>query len=112
MDPIAPDSPDSINVIAPPSPQAREGVTQKYIRTYAGDIATVQRGGVPALAPLATVAQPSVVSTPSVATPPAPPITPSEPEARAFPALDHDARVVETPLPTPPDALITTYEQG
>src|SRR3989344_1661170 len=101
MDPVTPDAPDAVGV-----------TPQKYIRTYAGDIATVQRGGVPDLAPLATVAQPSVVSTPSVATPPAPPITPSEPEARAFPALDHDARVVETPLPTPPDALITTYEQG
>lgn len=52
MDPVVPESSDATTAPA-----------QKYIRTYAGDIATVQRGGVPDLAPV-----------PSHGTPTPPPI--------------------------------------
>src|SRR6185295_9953526 len=104
MDPVVPEAPDAVGI-----------TPQRYIRTYAGDIATVQRGGVPDLAPLAATHTPPPPS--PVAPPLAPePEPPSEPTVGAFPALNEEARVTEPPTTlrteTPPDALVTTYEQG
>ena len=90
---------------------------KKYIRTYASDIAMVQRGGVPDLAPLAPSVPAPVVQAPPPATTPPPvvPPEPSEPVPGVLPALNHDARVADTPgspVSEHPEALVTTYEQG
>jgi len=71
--------------------------SQKYIRTYAGDMEIAQKGGKPDLAPLVAQTAPPVVvkkSAPAQVPPPAPPIVVERPIERPVP----------TPIPPAPAA--------
>ena len=116
--------PDALAISDTPAPakepadlMAPAAPVQKYIRTYARDMAIVEKGGLPDLVPLGSRAPKSPVTESSASSIP----FTTEPVPSARPALEHDAVVVETlapaPLPAPTlvepaDTLVTTYEQG
>src|SRR5437762_3070475 len=121
------------DISIPPTPidvLENNDAPQKYIRTYARDMATVQKGGTPDLVPLRPVAAPTHQSTPEGI--PEVPFTPSAAPAPTPAALPVPITVtVITPAPevsttpppapiepppppreTPKEAVVTTYDEG
>ena len=92
------------NATTPPQPSA--GTAQKYIRTYAGDIATVQKGGTPDLVPLVDDKKPSVAPAEKTPSPtlkeiPIPPPIPaaSLPKLPTPPVPVPETPVIRVPMP-------------
>jgi hypothetical protein len=81
--------------------ESQSGQPEKYIRTFAGDIETVQKGGVPDLTPLTPHAEDKKTSQPplpaekSVEPPPTPKPDPSLPPLKTY-SSDFSDRVKET----------------
>lgn len=78
---------------------------QKYIRTYARDMATVQKGGTPDLVPLASAPLEKDATAPQalVFAPPQKAASTVKPPAAAAPPPSR---------PPPQDAVVTTYDRG
>src|SRR3989344_4386148 len=73
---------------------------QKYIRTYARDIATVQRGGTPDLVPLGEAKQAPTITTSSTGVPTVP-FTPPPPSLHSEQAVEVEEPQEPAPAPVP-----------
>src|SRR5580704_13651947 len=93
--------------VTPPSPDLSDDESRKkYIRTYAGDMEIVKKGGKPDLQPLDSTPEPvikeSIPFVPSP-TPPEPPPPPPPVAPPPAPAPPPPIRVVVPPPPPPPE---------
>jgi len=112
------------DVTSQPSPEATAGTAKKYIRTLAGDMEIVKKGGTPDLVPLvetksspaerlvaaSPITPPPVVPTPELPTNPQPVVSfqPAEPASLQTYASDFSDRMKETNAST---ATVLAAEQ-